>query len=131
MAPIRSKERIKEPETGLPRGRWARHRRSQGGDGEHRETYYLDRRLFLGDREQGVGNKTKSPRAPPPSDSPRLPEAGDDHATGVESTIRDEMSAIHESLNEFSIDVQWAVRQIREAAQGVERQLLLFRDDVP
>ncbi len=45
------------------------------------------------------------------------------------ATIRDEMSAVQNSLTDFSIDMQWAVRQIRQASDKVERQLLLFRGD--
>lgn len=56
-------------------------------------------------------------------------EATDGLASVVEATIREEMSAVQNSLTDFSIDMQWAVRQIRQASDKVERQLLLFRAD--
>ena len=57
------------------------------------------------------------------------PESSDDLVSVVEATIRDEMPAVQNSLTDFSIDMQWAVRQIRQASDKVERQLLLFRGD--
>jgi hypothetical protein len=45
-----------------------------------------------------------------------LRDAGDELAEAVRDQLRQELTTFRDTVDQFSIDIQWAVRQVRSAA---------------